>query len=335
MTDAGIIADLEGLTLNKSDCERITHPSVVGVILFARNYDNRQQLAELIQSVRETVNRPFLISVDQEGGRVQRLQSGFTRLPAPGLIDQLAQKADQDPLELACSVGWLMATELLQLNIDLSYSPLLDLNGDSTVIGQRAFSSDPDQVIALASAWMRGMHEAGMKTVAKHFPGHGTVSADSHYELPIDQRSFDQIQIDLKPFEQLHSECDAIMSAHVLYEAIDPKPASCSQHWLCDTLRHTMHYCGVVISDDLCMAGLDQYGSIEEKYRLATQAGSDCVLVCNNPAEVDKLLHLPLSVNERYTELLADFSQCDSTKTVSKHKQLQQQLQHWQDNRWY
>jgi beta-N-acetylhexosaminidase len=276
--------DLEGLVLNAAEKAILASPHVGGVILFSRNFSDPEQLQALTASIR--VYAPdILIAVDQEGGRVQRLKTGFTRLPP---MMKLAKVWEVDPeraLVESVQCGWLMAAEVLASGIDLSFAPVLDLDvGLSQVIGDRAFGHNPQQVIALANAFMSGMHEAGMATTGKHFPGHGSVVADSHLTLPVDPRSLEQIRAaDLQSFVACIEELDAIMPAHVIYSQADSRCAGFSSFWLQTVLRGELGFDGVIFSDDLAMAGAASVGGIEQRVDAALDAGCDMVLVCNDP----------------------------------------------------
>lgn len=275
-----LMLDVQGYELDAEDREVLQHPTVGGLILFTRNYHDRPQLAALVKSIRQAVKKPFLIAVDHEGGRVQRFREGFSRIPAMGLIAQ-----DQDPISLAHTSGWLMAAELLALDIDLSFAPVLDLDRGSNVIGNRSFGDDPQQVIALSRAFIQGMRAAGMKATGKHFPGHGSVVADSHLESPKDHREWDEIEhSDIIPFKKLMAESmlDAIMPAHVIYTQIDENPAGFSPFWLQEVLRKRLGFQGVIFSDDLTMEGAAVVGGYPERAKAALSAGCDMLLACNN-----------------------------------------------------
>ena len=283
MTRGPLMVDVGGLTLTAEDKEVLAHPYVGSVILFSRNVDTPTQIAELTAAMRAV--RPELwIAVDQEGGRVQRFREGFTRLPP---MRQFGHQYDQDPvaaLAAAKACGELMAREVRAVGVDFSFAPVLDLDvGVSGVIGDRAFHTDPAAATALVRAFMQGMKTAGMMTIGKHFPGHGSVAADSHFALPVDDRSWAEIDAyDLQPFRALARELDGIMPAHVVYPQVDPLPAGFSSFWLKTVLREQLGFQGLIFSDDLCMEGAAGVGSMAERKALALEAGCDVVLICNN-----------------------------------------------------
>jgi beta-N-acetylhexosaminidase len=282
-----VILDLVGTEVTQEEREIVQHPSVGGVILFTRNYESPKQLAYLCKSIREARTTPLLIAVDQEGGRVQRFKEGFTRLPSMGTIGQWF---DQDPaqaLVFAEATAWLMASELLCLGVDMSFAPVLDLNKTANpAIGDRAFHRDPDCIIALAKAWINGMHAAGMAATGKHFPGHGSVTVDSHVGLPLDERSLHDIkQDDLQTFEALLStHLDAMMPAHIVFSTVDDKPVGFSSYWLQTILRKQYQFAGMIFSDDLNMHGASFAGDYLERAKAALFAGCNMVLICNNRA---------------------------------------------------
>ncbi|MDP1664502.1 MAG: beta-N-acetylhexosaminidase [Methylobacter sp.] len=288
-----IMLDVAGLTLAQDEKEKINHPNTGAVILFSRNYQNPEQVTELINSIRAARNGDILIAVDQEGGRVQRFQQGFTRLPP-------ASSYAQSP-ELAEPAGWLMAAELLAVGVDFSFAPVLDIDcGVSEIIGNRSFSTDPALATRLSSLFRKGMNEAGMAATGKHFPGHGAVALDSHLTLPVDERDLDSIRAkDLTPFKQLIEEgLEGIMPAHVVYPKIDPNPAGFSPFWIQQILRKELNFNGTVFSDDLSMEGAASVGDFPERARLAQLAGCDMILVCNNPAAAGQVLDaLPITRN--------------------------------------
>jgi len=285
MTRGPVMCDLEGLTLSSAEKDLLLHPYVGGIILFARNYTSPQQVTELTQQMRQ-VRPDLLIAVDQEGGRVQRFREGFTRLPPMQLLGKKYQAHGDFALTLAKNCGWVMASEVRACGVDLSFAPVLDVDSDySSIIGDRAFSDKAQEVVAVAGAFIDGMHAAGMGAVGKHFPGHGAVVADSHLETPFDHRDFAPIeQRDLLPFAQLVQKLDGIMPAHLVYSKVCDKPAVFSEFWLKNILRKKLGFKGVIFSDDLCMEGAAMIGDYSQRAREALQAGCDMVLVCNNRA---------------------------------------------------
>ncbi|MFO1371317.1 MAG: beta-N-acetylhexosaminidase [Candidatus Competibacteraceae bacterium] len=300
-----VMLGLDGLELTAEERELLQHPLVGGVILFTRNYQSPAQAASLVAALHALRQPRLLVAVDHEGGRVQRFRDGFTRLPA---VRQLGELYDQDRMrakQLARVTGWLMATELRAVGVDFSFAPVLDLDhGVSSIIGDRAFHNDPEAVADLAHAYMSGMQKAGMEAVGKHFPGHGGIVADSHLELPVDPRSYADLErADLLAFERMiHYGLAAIMPAHVLYPQVDDQPAGFSARWLKDILRRRLEFQGVIFSDDLDMAGAHSVGTPPERARAALAAGCDMVLACNDrraaTAIVDKLRHAPDPVSQ-------------------------------------
>lgn len=278
-----LMLDLNGTHLSDDEEILLASGVVGGVILFARNYQSPEQILALTSAIR-ACNSQILIAVDQEGGRVQRLIEGYTRLPPMGVLASRWREAPEQTQTQAMQLGWLMAAEMLSAGFDFSFAPVLDINiGLSEVIGERAFGSNATQVAALANAFMEGMHDAGMATTGKHFPGHGSVQADSHLELPVDDRPLDAIRsTDLEAFVACLDSLDAVMPAHVIYPQVDPHCAGFSNFWLRDILRGELAFDGVVFSDDLVMAGAAAVGGIEARVDAALDAGCDMVLVCNN-----------------------------------------------------
>ncbi|MEN8178902.1 MAG: beta-N-acetylhexosaminidase [Pseudomonadota bacterium] len=288
-----VMIDLEGTTLSQEERELLKHPAAGGVILFSRNYENHDQLNRLCSEIHACRNPHLLISVDHEGGRVQRFKDGFTQLPPAAWYGEQYAKRSNRGVQLAEQGGWLMAVELLSCGVDFSFAPVLDLgSGISQVIGDRAFASHPETVAKLAHAWMQGVHAAGMAAVGKHFPGHGGVEADSHRALPVDLRRFEDLQMeDLRPFERMiHYGIEAIMPAHVIYLKADRQLAGFSTFWLKQVLRGRLGFQGVIFSDDLSMAAAENAGSYAERARAALDAGCDMVLVCNNRIEAGNVL---------------------------------------------
>ncbi len=288
-----VMIDIEGYNLSSKEIQNINHPNTGAVILFSRNYSGPEQISNLIQDIRDAREGDILIAVDQEGGRVQRFQQGFTRLPPCS--------AYIDHKNLAESAGWLMASELLAVGVDFSFAPVLDVDsGISQIIGNRSFSQDPDQAGVLCSQFRNGMVSAGMAATGKHFPGHGSVALDSHLALPVDERSLKQIRSkDLLPFLRLISEgLEAIMPAHIVYPDVDSLPAGFSKVWIQQILREELKFDGVIFSDDLSMEGAASIGSFKQRAMLALEAGCDMVLICNNPDAADEVLNsLPIKAN--------------------------------------
>lgn len=292
MTLGPVILDLLGLTLTAEEETLLQHPAVGGVILFGRNIQDYAQLATLVRSIR-AVREELLICVDQEGGRVQRCKDGFTRLPPMQVFDRLYTEDPQQALALARDCGWLLAAEVLAIGIDFSFTPVLDVDDQfCSVIGDRAFSADPERVTQLGGAFIAGAREAGMAVTGKHFPGHGSVRGDSHLELPVDPRPLTDIEAkDLQPFAALADQLDALMPAHIVFPAVDAELAvGFSPQWLQTILRQQLGYQGVVFSDDLTMAGAVQMGTYPQRAAAALQAGCDVVLVCNNRAGAESVL---------------------------------------------
>lgn len=309
-----LIADIAGLELSDVDKDVLRHPKLGGLILFTRNYESVEQLSALVRTIRE-IRPELLLSVDHEGGRVQRFREGFTRIPAMANLGRMYEENPQLALKMAKDAAWLMASELTALDIDLSYAPILDLDDDkSQIIGDRSFSNDIDIATALAESFIEGMAEAGMKSTAKHFPGHGSVRADSHLELPIDPRDFHAIyNNDLQPFIRLKDQYAAVMTAHIAFTDFDTLPVSFSNKWIQDVLKAQLGFKGVVFSDDLSMKGADTVGAACDKVEKALTAGCDLLLLCNarNEAELalEYLERKQLGEGGRVAELKHTFTQ--------------------------
>ena len=288
------MADIAAHTLSEDDRQRLLDPAIGGIILFRRNYQNPSQLAELCRQIKALRQPELIIAVDHEGGRVQRFIDGFTRLPAMRTLGELWDSQSPAIAQSAAEqIGWVLATELVACGIDLSFTPVLDLDWQRCpVIGNRSLHRQPEIVIALALALQRGLNRGGMKTCGKHFPGHGFVSGDSHLTLPRDSRTWAELQTDLAPFAALAAQgMAAIMPAHVVYQNIDDQPAGFSAHWLKTVLREQLRFNGVIFSDDMTMEGAVSAGSISQRCQLAFAAGCDIALVCNRPDLVDELRH--------------------------------------------
>ena len=284
-----VLIGIDGVKLTLESRERLAHRLVGGVVLFTRNFESRAQLADLVQDLRDLREPRLLLAVDQEGGRVQRFREGFTKLPALGRIGEQRRARPGNAADYAYWHGRVMATEMLQAGIDLSFAPVLDLDRGSDVIGDRALCSEPEGVIELGRAYIKGMHDAGMKTTGKHFPGHGSVKADSHVADVCDDRAFDEIDSsDLQPFSELAADLDALMIAHVIYTCLDEKPAGYSAAWLGEQLRRRIGFEGVIFSDDLGMHAAKSLGNLAHRTRAALAAGCEAVLVCR-PEDVAAL----------------------------------------------
>ena len=285
-----LLIGLDGLEVSLEERDWLRHPAVGGVVLFTRNYEDTSQLKELTASIVETAERDLLICVDHEGGRVQRFRKDFTRLPPLSILGRMFAESPAMACDYAYRHGRVMATELLICGVDMSFAPVLDIGLRSEVIGDRAFAANPADIIELARAYIGGMHDAGMCATGKHFPGHGSVEADSHTDDVSDPRPLEQIEVtDLAPFAALAGELDALMMAHVLYPAVDQLPAGYSPFWIKTMLRQRLAYQGTVFSDDLGMFAAEIAGSLAERVRISLEAGCDSALVCH-PDDVRKLL---------------------------------------------
>ena len=311
-----LMLDIEGVQLNDEDRSLLAEPAVGGLILFSRNFESLPQLQELLLEIRR-VRPELLIGVDHEGGRVQRFRQSFSRIPPMGRLGELYLNDPEQARQVAFSCGWLLAAELLAVGVDFSFAPVLDREyGRSQVIGDRAFSDQPEVIQELAEQLIDGMHGAGMATTGKHFPGHGYVIADSHVDIPRDDRNFETICADdMAVFSRLirQEKLDAVMPAHVIYEQVDSSPAGFSRYWLQDVLRQEVGFEGVIFSDDLSMEGAGVAGSYADRAEAALAAGCDMVLVCNSRAGVlevlDRLNQQPLQENRRLQRMKGKRSQ--------------------------
>lgn len=286
-----LIIALSSIALTREEKQLLSHPLICGVVLFSRNYADRLQLKNLCQEIRDTMQRPCLIAVDQEGGRVQRFKHEFSRLPALSSFGTAYDQCRDEAIQASKRHAVIMATELLATGIDLSFAPVVDLDRNlNTVVGDRAFHSDPEVVGQLAQWYIAGMREAGMASVLKHFPGHGHVTTDSHHEVPRDEREYHQIAAsDLMPFKMLVTHAPAIMTSHILFPKVDPEIVTYSKKWLQEILRGELQFSGLVISDDLNMKGAIDT-SFVDRFKKAKEAGCDFVLLCNNAEAVQEVL---------------------------------------------
>ena len=275
-----LMIDIQGTSLSHADIELINNNQVGGLILFERNFHSKEQIFDLCSEIKG-IKRNILISVDQEGGRVQRFKSGFTKLPSMQVLSDYA--ASNSNINIFKEVGWLMAAELIAVGIDISFAPVLDVDRNtSSIIGNRSFSDIPSNVSSIAKEFISGMNEAGMQATGKHFPGHGGIFEDSHLLQPQDKRTLDElIKHDLIPFMDLKDDIGGIMCAHILFPEVDALSAGFSPFWIKEILRNRIGFKGVVFSDDLTMKGAGEY-SYAERVNLSLSAGCDMVLICNN-----------------------------------------------------
>ncbi len=319
-----LIVDISGETLTAQDIALLKSSAIGGIILFSRNFSSPQQLTELTREIRGLRSPPLLIFVDQEGGRVQRFQNGFFRLPAAREIGLKYQQDMQHGLQLARKLGMIMAAELIMTGVDISFAPVLDCeHPESRVIGDRSFSSDPNVVATLAGEFVRGMRQAGMAATGKHYPGHGGVKEDSHEIQPVDERDFSALfERDLLPFRKLTGHLSGIMTAHVQYPRIDTVIPSFSSYWLDTVLRQRLGFTGIIFSDDLTMGGAEQGGKPVERALMALEAGCDMILVCNDRTGVLEIASQlenhnpdPRKLNRLYAK--QELSKLDLTLTLS------------------
>jgi beta-N-acetylhexosaminidase len=300
------VIDVVGTEMTDADRERLRHPATGAVILFARNYQNPEQLSVLTQEIQRLRDPALPICVDHEGGRVQRFREGFTPIPAMRALGELWDRDREAARAAARGVAYVIAAELAAHGVDFSFAPVLDLDyGSSSVIGDRALHFDPNAVGALGAAIVQGFADAGMAAVGKHFPGHGFAAADSHVAVPHDDRPVKEIFAkDMVPYRKaIEAGVAGVMPAHVIYAQADSEPAGYSKYWLQEVLRGKLGFDGLVFSDDLSMAGASTAGGIPERARAALAAGCDMVLLCNDPAGQEKLLEslgdLPMKHPER------------------------------------
>ncbi|GHA70046.1 beta-N-acetylhexosaminidase [Cognatilysobacter bugurensis] len=286
-----LVIGIAGTELTAQERDWLQHDACAGVILFSRNFASKQQVAELSQAIREAAPRPQLVCVDQEGGRVQRFRDGYSALPPLENFNALFAQEQAAALQLAQEHAWLMASEIRASGVDLSFAPVVDLGRGNLAIGNRAFSADPHVVAAFTRAYIQGMHEAGMAATLKHFPGHGSVLEDTHFDNAVDDRPLEELRaLDLVPFVAgIEAKADAVMMAHVVYPKVAPEPAGYSRKWIEEILREEMGFRGVVFSDDIGMAAAFSAGGVKSRIDAHLDAGCDVVLVCH-PDLVDESL---------------------------------------------
>ncbi len=338
MTNLGpLMFDIHGLELTNEDRECIGHSACGGIILFTRNFQSAEQIERLITSIRE-IKSNVLISVDQEGGRVQRFKEAFCLLPPLASLGKLFKIQPELAIEKSAYLGELVAMEILSVGCDISFSPVLDLGLEaSQIIGDRAFAQDQQTITLLASAFVSGMATAGMAATGKHFPGHGSVIEDSHLTIPVDERDRNIIQNnDMQPFVHLKNQLAGIMPAHIIYSKVDSQPAGFSKIWIQQILRQEIGFEGVVFSDDLSMKGAEIAGDFLQRTDCAIAAGCDMILVCNDRTQTKKVLRhlqnykmpeqslLRLSKMRAQTKLSVGLSKIKQTK---RWKMLFEQIQ--------
>ena len=286
-----LIVGIESTTLSPQDITRLQSPAVGGVLLFARNFDHREQLIELTHAIHKVRSPPLIIAVDQEGGRVQRFKQGFTLLPAMRTLGLLYDQDPEQALHMTEFCGWLLASELLASGVDLSFAPVVDIDyGQNAMLGDRCFHADSHVVAALATQLITGLHKAGMQAVAKHFPGHGHVDTDSHLEMPIDERPLSDFeQQDLIPYKHLiANDLKAIMLAHLTVPQVDPQSIGFSKTWV-QYLRQNLQFNGLIFSDDIGMKAITQY-PMHDRIQNVLNAGCDLVICGNELPKLDELL---------------------------------------------
>jgi len=287
-----LFLDLDGVELTAEEKELLQHPAVVGVILFSRNYVSVEQVTALCRSIRQCKPN-LLIAVDQEGGRVQRFQKDFVVLPNLALFGKHYEESPARAADLLRSFCYILSNELLAVGVDFSFAPVIDrYDPHSKVIAERAFHRDPRIITALTETYLTATHATGMACVAKHYPGHGSVVADTHHEIAIDPRSLPEIaNTDLLPFQQaIAYGLDAVMCGHVIYSTVDEYPAGFSTIWLQDILRKQLQFKGIIFSDDLTMRGAGDGTTIVNRANAALAAGCDVLLICNNRSALINVL---------------------------------------------
>ena len=299
MTLGPIIVSIEGKKLSEDDRHTLRHDAIGGVILFSENYKDREQLMELIRSIKKIKSPELIVCVDQEGGRVQRFREGFYKLPSFNELGKIYDRTKEEGLRASFLAAQVTALELLDVGIDFSFSPVIDIDhGLSDIIGDRSFHSIPKIVTELSDSYINGLKSVGMKAVIKHFPGHGGVTLDSHIDKPIDERFLDDLDNDLMPFQSLFKkDVSAIMTAHICFPNIDSSMVTFSEYWLSDLLRQKFQFQGLVFSDDLSMGATEEIGLMEERINLALSSGCDVVICCHMKDQMNLIIE---SVQSNY-----------------------------------
>ena len=313
MTDlfGRLMIDIDGKNLSNDDKTILSSKHVGGLILFSRNFDSFDQLNNLIKEV-NLIKENIIIAVDQEGGRVQRFEKEYTKIPS--MQDASLFAKENNDKEFIKDLAWLISSELIAVGIDINFAPVLDINRNiSSIIGNRSFSNDILEVINNASDYIDGMHEAGMKSTGKHFPGHGSVIEDSHLELPVDERELDELlNEDLKPYIKLNDKLDVIMCAHILFSKVDNKIPSLSVTWINNVLRDKLDYKGLIFSDDLSMLGSGNE-SLSNKVEMSLDAGCDMVIICNDRSGVKEVIEY---LDKNDVERTSGISEIKSSKKI-------------------
>jgi len=290
-----LMISIEGIALDDQSRHRLMHPDIGGVILFSRNYENRQQLIELVQEIHDLRQPSLLVAVDQEGGVVQRFKSEFTVLPNMAMVGEAFEQNANRGLHLALDIGRVLGHELRAVGVDFSFTPVVDLESSNIAIGRRSFHRSPEVVCALSRALATGLGEMGMQAVAKHFPGHSGVVDDPHFDLPSDDRPLKELRLrDMAVYHDMESQgINAVMTCHVVFPNIDKLPATFSSRFIIKELRQRLGFNGLIVSDDIMMGALSQFGSPSERVIAARRAGCDLVLLCNSDQAADEVLSGP------------------------------------------
>ena len=295
-----IIVSIEGKKLSEDDRHTLQHDLIGGVILFSENYEDREQLMELVRSIKKVKSPELIVCVDQEGGRVQRFREGFYKLPSFNELGKIYDRTKEEGLRASFLAAQINALELMGVGIDFSFSPVIDIDhGLSDIIGDRSFHSSPEIITELSDSYINGLKSIGMKAVVKHFPGHGGVTLDSHINKPIDERSLDDLAKDLMPFQRLFKkDVSAIMTAHICFPSIDSSMVTFSEYWLNDLLRQKFQFQGLVFSDDLSMGATEEIGLMEERINLALSSGCDVVICCHIKDQMNSIIESVQSNNK-------------------------------------